>query len=67
MTTNDAQPENSEQRTVRVQWAPVTTNDRDWTINYQQFTPPDGWFVEQVLPAFADNGAGVVFVLRPIP
>lgn len=53
-----------EQRTVRIVLKDMPTHDETNVIEY---TPDDGWFVDEVLPAFASNGAGVVFVLRPIP
>lgn len=52
-----------DQRTVRCWWRPVGTVDEKEI----QFLPPQGWFVDEVLPAFSDNGAGVVFVMRPVP
>lgn len=47
---------------VRIAWRPVNSSE----LSTQEFIPPEGWFVDEVLPAFASNGAGVVFVMRPL-
>lgn len=53
-----------DQRAVRVVWSALGTSALD--DKGVTYTPPDGWFVDEVLPAFASNGAGVVFVLRQV-
>lgn len=53
-----------DQRTVRCEFQGIgTTGD----LTKLEYVPDEGWFVDEVLPAFASNGAGVVFVLRPLP
>lgn len=35
-------------------------------VDRATFQPPEGWFVDAVLPAAASNGLGAIMVCRPL-